>query len=47
MRSSKWSAHGNVYLLVEGDALTAERARKLSAENGTDGVLEVLAVDGP
>jgi diaminopimelate epimerase len=47
MRSSKWSAHGNVYLLVEDDALTAERARRLSAENGTDGVLEILAVDGP
>ena len=47
MRSSKWSAHGNVYLLVENDALTAERARRLSAENGTDGVLEILAVDGP
>jgi diaminopimelate epimerase len=46
MRSSKWSAHGNIYLLVEGDGLTAERARELSAENRTDGVLEVLAVDG-
>jgi len=47
MKSSKWSAHGNVYLLVEDDAITAERARELSAENQTDGVLEVLAVDGP
>ena len=46
MRSSKWSAHGNVYLLVEEDGLTAERARELSADNETDGVLEVLAVDG-
>jgi diaminopimelate epimerase len=46
MRSSKWSAHGNIYLLLEEDGLTAERARELSAENGTDGVLEVLAVDG-
>jgi len=46
MTSSKWSAHGNVYLLVEEDGLTAERARELSAENETDGVLEVLAVDG-
>jgi hypothetical protein len=45
MRSSKWSAHGNVYLLVEDDGITAERARELSAENQTDGVLEVLAVD--
>lgn len=44
MRSSKWHAHGNVYLLVErepGDALTPERARELAA--GTDGVLEVLS----
>jgi diaminopimelate epimerase len=46
MTSSKWSAHGNVYLLVEEDGLTAERARELSAENETDGVLEVLGVDG-
>ena len=45
MRFSKWHAHGNLYLLVEpGDErLTAERARELAA--GTDGVLEVLAVD--
>jgi diaminopimelate epimerase len=40
MRSSKWSALGNVYLLVEqAEALTPERARELS--RGTDGVLEV------
>jgi diaminopimelate epimerase len=45
MRSSKWSAHGNVYLLVEGEQLTPERARELSAANESDGVLEVLNVD--
>src|SRR5690348_17124111 len=40
MKSSKWHAHGNVYLLVEqADALTPERARELSYD--TDGVLEV------
>jgi diaminopimelate epimerase len=40
MRSSKWHALGNVYLLVEqADALTPERARELARE--TDGVLEV------
>ena len=46
MRSSRWHAHGNVYLLVEpGDErLTAERAREFAT--GTDGVLEILAVDG-
>jgi diaminopimelate epimerase len=46
MRSSKWSAHGNVYLLVEGERLTAERARELSSQQQTDGVLEVLGVEG-
>jgi len=40
MRSSKWHALGNVYLLVEqADALTPERARELARD--TDGVLEV------
>lgn len=40
MKSSKWHAHGNVYLLVEqADGLTPERARELSRD--TDGVLEV------
>jgi diaminopimelate epimerase len=40
MRSSKWHALGNVYLLVEqDDALTPERARELARD--TDGVLEV------
>src|SRR5436305_14318951 len=46
MRSSKWSAHGNVYLLVEDERLTADRARELSAEAESDGVLEVLSLDG-
>jgi diaminopimelate epimerase len=45
MRSSKWHAHGNVYTLVEPDEpLDADQARALA--RGTDGVLEVVAVDG-
>jgi diaminopimelate epimerase len=47
MRSSNWSAHGNTYLLVEDERLTAERARELSAQHETDGVLEVVSVEGP
>ena len=40
MRSSKWHALGNVYLLLEQDEpLTPERARELARD--TDGVLEV------
>jgi diaminopimelate epimerase len=46
MRSSKWSAHGNIYLLVEDERLTPERARELSAQHQTDGVLEVVIVEG-
>jgi diaminopimelate epimerase len=46
MRSSTWHAHGNAYLLVEDERLTPERASELSREHATDGVLEVLAVDG-
>src|SRR3954467_5717821 len=46
MRSSKWSAHGNVYLLVEDGGLTPELARELSARKKTDGVLAVLATEG-
>jgi diaminopimelate epimerase len=46
MRSSKWSAHGNVYLLVEGERLTPERASELAAAESTDGVLEVISADG-
>ena len=44
MKSSKWNALGNVYLLVErAEPLTPELARELSLD--TDGVLEVLAGD--
>ncbi|MGN6431896.1 MAG: diaminopimelate epimerase [Gaiellaceae bacterium] len=46
MRSSKWSAHGNVYLLVEDERVTPERARELSSAYETDGILEVLDVLG-
>lgn len=46
MRSSKWSAHGNIYLLVEDERLTPERAHELSAQHETDGVLEVVSVEG-
>ena len=46
MRSSKWSAHGNIYLLVEDERLTPERARELSEQHQTDGVLEVVSVEG-
>jgi diaminopimelate epimerase len=45
MRSSKWHANGNVYVLVEPDGpLDAESAR--AQARGTDGVLEIVAVDG-
>jgi diaminopimelate epimerase len=44
MKSSKWNALGNVYLLVErAEPLTPELARELAHE--TDGVLEVLPGD--
>jgi diaminopimelate epimerase len=46
MRSSKWSAHGNIYLLVEDERLTPDRAREVSAQHKTDGVLEVVSVEG-
>jgi diaminopimelate epimerase len=46
MSSSKWSAHGNVYLLVEDEKVTPDWARELSAAYETDGVLEVLDVHG-
>jgi diaminopimelate epimerase len=46
MTSSKWSAHGNVYLLVEEERLTPDRARELCSAYETDGVLEVLDVHG-
>jgi diaminopimelate epimerase len=45
MRSSRWHAHGNEYLLVEPDRpLTADEARSLAG--GGDGVLEVVAREG-
>jgi diaminopimelate epimerase len=44
MRSSRWQAQGNVYLVVDGEALTGERVR---AEVGdADGILEVHAAGG-
>jgi diaminopimelate epimerase len=49
MRFSKWHALGNAYLVVEDDLLTAERARELCDPErgiGSDGVLEVISVDG-
>jgi diaminopimelate epimerase len=46
MKSSKWSAHGNVYLLVEGERLTPERARALSRSEETNGVVEIVELDG-
>jgi diaminopimelate epimerase len=46
MRFSSWHAHGNVYLLVEDERLTPERARELARAHRSDGVLEVLSVEG-
>jgi len=44
-RSSTWQAAGNRYLLVErAEPLTADEARAASV--GTDGVLEMVAVEG-
>src|SRR3970282_205919 len=48
MRSSKWHALGNTYLVVErddADSLDAGRARALARD--TDGVLEVVATGEP
>ena len=48
MRFSRWRAAGNEYLLAEraelGEPLTPERVR--AAVGGSDGILEVLSVDG-
>jgi diaminopimelate epimerase len=44
MKSSKWHAHGNVYLLAEGAELTPARVRELAP--GTDGIIEVVEVQG-
>ncbi len=43
MRSSRWDAQGNVYLLVEQGELTAARVRALVGD--ADGIVEVLAAD--
>jgi diaminopimelate epimerase len=48
MRFSKWHALGNAYLVVEGEELTPELARRLcdpAGGIGSDGVLEVIAGD--
>lgn len=54
MRFSKWHALGNAYLLVEradaGRALDPATVRRLcdpATGIGADGILEVVAVDGP
>jgi diaminopimelate epimerase len=39
MRSSRWQAHGNLYIVHEGDARGVD-------PSGTDGILEVQRVDG-
>ena len=39
MRSSRWHAHGNVYIVHEGEGAGVDAT-------GTDGVLEVLGIDG-
>jgi diaminopimelate epimerase len=39
MTSSRWHAHGNVYIVHEGDGSRVDAT-------GTDGVLEVLSTDG-
>jgi diaminopimelate epimerase len=45
MRSSRWHAHGNVYLVAEAAELTPERVREDA--RGTDGIIEVVhAGDG-
>ena len=44
MRSSRWDAQGNVYLVVDDDALTPERVRSNVAD--ADGILEVFAHGG-
>jgi diaminopimelate epimerase len=42
MTSSRWHAHGNVYLVTEEAELTPERVR--DEARGTDGMLQVLRV---
>jgi diaminopimelate epimerase len=40
MRSSRWDAQGNIYLVVEGEPLTAQQVRETVGD--ADGILEVL-----
>jgi diaminopimelate epimerase len=40
MTSSRWHAHGNVYLVSEDDALTPELVRERA--RGTDGIVQVV-----
>ena len=45
MRSSRWHAHGNVYLVAVAAELTPDRVREDA--KGTDGIIEVVrAGDG-
>jgi diaminopimelate epimerase len=41
MRSSRWQAHGNIYLVTEDGPLTAEQVRDAVADS--DGILDVRA----
>lgn len=43
MTSSRWHAHGNVYLVSEDSALTPEHVREQAL--GTDGIVQVVRVD--
>jgi diaminopimelate epimerase len=42
MRSSRWDAQGNIYLVAEGEGLTAAGVR--AAVGDADGILEVLGL---
>jgi diaminopimelate epimerase len=44
MRSSRWHAHGNVYLVAEQAELTPELVREQA--RGTDGIVEVVGSEG-
>jgi diaminopimelate epimerase len=39
MKSSRWNAQGNIYLVVDDESLTPERVRDIAV--GADGVIEV------
>jgi diaminopimelate epimerase len=41
MRSSRWDAQGNIYLVVDGETLTPERVRANVGD--ADGIIEVFA----